>query len=115
LAWTQVPGATGYRVWRSTTSGTYGPTALRSTIVGGAVVSFIDDGAALSSGTDPTANTSGGAGPAYGTPPALGLPPLSLGTIPIGKQVFFWVNRVIPGATAEAGNDRIAFVTFVEL
>jgi hypothetical protein len=115
LGWTQVAGATGYRVWRSTASGVYGPTALRATIAGGAVVSHIDNGAALSSGTIPTANTSGGAGPAYGTPPTLDLPPLSLGSIPIGQQVFFWVNRVIPGATAEAGNDRIAFVKFAEL
>jgi hypothetical protein len=219
LAWTQVAGATGYRVWRSTTSGTYGPTALRTTIVGGAVVTFVDNGAALSSGTIPTANTSGGwlvtptlgvtadggvwsgtgvkywrvvavdatavelaasleasinvndttkrvtltwpavtgaagylvyrsvtsglylaalratlgavtsyidngaatgtgdhtDGPSYGSPPTLDLPPLSLGQIAIGQQVFFWVNRVIPGATAEAGNDRIAFVKFVEL
>lgn len=115
LGWTQVTGATGYRVWRSTTSGVYGATALRTTIVGGATITFIDNGAALSAGTIPTANTSGGAGPAYGTPPTLDLPPLSLGSVPIGKQIFFWVNRVIPGATAEVGNDRIAFVTFTEL
>jgi hypothetical protein len=219
LTWTQTPGATGYRVWRSTTSGTYGPTALRTTIVGGGTVTFIDNGAALSSGTIPTANTSGGwlvsptlgatadggvwsgtgvkfwrvvaidatavqlaasleasinvddttkrvtltwpavtgaagylvyrsvtsevylaalrttlgavtsfidngaatgagdhtDGPSYGSPPTLDLPPLSLGEIAIGEQVFFWVNRVIPGATAEAGNDRIAFVKFAEL
>jgi hypothetical protein len=219
LTWTQTPGATGYRVWRSGTSGTYSPTALRTTIGSGATVSFIDNGAALSAGTIPTTNTSGGwvlgavlglaatggvwsgtgvkywrvvaldstgvelaatqeasvnvdnttkrvtlawntvtgataylvyrsttselyvaalvatlgavntyfdtgtatgagdhtTGPSYGIPPTLDLPPLSLGAIPIGAQVFFWVNRVIPGATAEVGNDRIAFVKFTEL
>jgi hypothetical protein len=219
LAWTQVPGATGYRIWRSATAGTYTPTALRTTIGSGATVTFIDNGAALSAGTIPIVNTSGGwlltptlgaaadggiwsgtglkywrvvaldttgvelaasleasinvdnttkrvtlawsavtgataylvyrsttsalyvaalrttlgavtsfidngaatgagdhtTGPSYGIPPMLDLPPLSLGTIPIGKQIFFWVNRVIPGATAEVGNDRIAFVKFAEL
>lgn len=115
LTWMQVAGATGYRVWRSGTSGTYTPTALRTTIGSGATVTFIDNGAALSAGTIPTANTSGGVGPTYGTPPTLDLPPLSLGEIEIGQQVFFWVNRVIPGATAEVGNDRIAFVKFSEL
>lgn len=219
LTWTQVTGATGYRVWRSSISGVYGPNALRTTIVGGAVVSFVDDGTAPGAGSIPMVNTTGGwklaaslgppadggvwggtgarfwrvvaldatgvelaatleatvnvdvvtkrvtltwsavtgstsykvyrstasetyaaalratlgavttyiddgaatgtgdhlTGPSYGIPPTLGTAPLSLGQIPIGKQVFFWVNRVIPAATPEVGNDRIAFVKFAEL
>lgn len=217
LTWTQVTGASGYQVWRSTSSGVYGPTALRTTIVGGAVVSFIDNGTAPGAGTIPTVNTTGGwklgaslgapadggvwggtgarfwrvvaldatgvelaatleatvnvdvvtkrvtltwaavsgataykvyrstvsetyaaalrvtlgavttfiddgtatapgdhsTGPSYGIPPALGTAALSLGEIPIGKQIFFWVNRVIPAPAP--GEDLIAFVKFVEL
>lgn len=219
LTWTQVTGASGYRLWRSTTAGVYGPTALRTTIGSGATVTFVDDGTAPGAGTIPTVNTSGGwalgavlgvtadggiwsgtgirfwrvvavdaagvpiaatfeatlnvddttkrvtltwtsvaaaagylvyrstvsevyatalratlglvttfidngaatgagdytGGPSYGIPPAVGLGPLSLGQIPIGKQVFFWVNRVIPAPTPEVGNDRVALVKYVEL
>ena len=219
LTWTQVTGASGYRVWRSATSGIYGPTALRTTIVGGGVVSFIDNGTAPGAGSIPIVNTTGGwkltaalggagdggvwsgtgvrfwrmvaldatgveiaatleatvnvdvttkrvtltwaavsgataykvyrstasenyaaalratlgavttfiddgtatgpgdhlTGPSYGLPVTLGTAPLSLGQIPIGKQVFFWVNRVIPAPTPEIGNDRLAFVKFAEL
>lgn len=60
IAWLQVTGAAGYRVWRSTASGVYGPTALVEDVVGGAVLSYIDDGTAAGAGTIPTVNTSGG-------------------------------------------------------
>lgn len=60
LSWTQVPGATGYKLYRTATPGTYGATTLRTTIVGGATVSFIDDGSATITGTLPTANTTAG-------------------------------------------------------
>jgi hypothetical protein len=219
LAWTEIPGATGYRVWRSLTSGAYGPTALVATIGSGAVTTYVDDGTAPGAGTIPTVNTTGGwalgatlgaaadggiwggtgprfwrvvaidedgipiaatlevtlnvdditkrvtlswdavdaaagylvyrsddseiyaaalratlgevttyvdngaatgagdytAGPSYGIPPALGLGPLNIGTLPRGKQVFFWVDRVIDAATPEIGNDRKAFTKYVEL
>jgi hypothetical protein len=105
LTWAAVSGATAYKVYRSTSSEVYAA-ALRATL--GAVTTYIDDGAATGAGDHTT-------GPSYGIPPALALPPLSLGQIPIGKQVFFWVNRVIPAATPEVGNDRLAFVKFAEL
>ncbi len=105
LTWSAVTGATNYKVYRSTVSETYAA-ALRATL--GAVTTFIDDGTATGAGDHLT-------GPSYGIPPVVGTAPLSLGQIPIGKQVFFWVNRVIPGATPEVGNDRIAFVKIAEL
>lgn len=216
IAWLQVAGASGYRVWRSTTSGVYGPSALVADVVGGAVLSYVDDGTAAGAGTIPTVNTTGGwalgavlgaaadggvwsgtgakfwrvvavadgvpiaatleatvtvddttkrvtltwaavsgaagylvyrstvsetyaaalratlgavttyiddgaatgpgdftGGPSYGIPPAMGLGPLSLGEIPSGKQVFFWVDREIAAASPTA--DVIAALEFVEL
>lgn len=60
LSWTQVPSATGYKIYRTAVPGTYGASTLRTTIVSGATVSFVDDGSATSTGTLPTANTTGG-------------------------------------------------------
>lgn len=60
LSWTQVPSATGYKIYRTATPGTYGASTLRTTIGAGATVSFVDDGSATSTGTLPTANTTGG-------------------------------------------------------
>lgn len=217
VAWLQVAGADGYRVWRSTASGVYGPNALVADVVGGAVLSYVDDGTAAGAGTIPTVNTTGGwalgaalgvtadggvwsgtgakfwrvvavdadgvviaatleatvtvddntkrvtltwtavaaaagylvyrsevsetyaaalratlglvttfiddgaatgagdftGGPSYGIPPALGLGPLSLGEIPRGKQIFYWVDRDIAAASPTA--DVLAAVEFVEL
>lgn len=221
VAWAEIPGADDYRVWRSPTSGVYGPSALVGSTGSGAVTSFVDDGDTLSAGTIPTVNTTGGwfleatlgaggdggiwsgtgvnfwrvvavdadgipiaatleisvdvdvttkrvtlewdpvddaagylvyrststevyaaalratlgdvttyidnggatgagdftGGPSYGIPPSLepGLGPLNIGTLDRGKQVFFWVDREIEAATPESGNDRNAFVKYVEL
>lgn len=60
LSWTQTPGATGYRIYRTPTPGTYGASTLLTTIGAGATVTFNDDGAATSTGTPPTSNTTGG-------------------------------------------------------
>lgn len=60
VAWTQTPNATGYRVYRTSTPGTYGATTLRATIGSGATVSFLDDGSATTTGTPPTRNTTAG-------------------------------------------------------
>ena len=60
LSWTQVTGATGYRLYRTDTPGTYGASSLRSAIAGGATVTFVDDGTATITGTLPTTNTTGG-------------------------------------------------------
>jgi hypothetical protein len=60
IAWAEIAGADGYRVWRSTVSGVYGPDALVADVVGGAVTTYIDDGTAAGAGTIPTVNTTGG-------------------------------------------------------
>lgn len=60
LTWTQVPGANGYFIYRTPTPGTYGASTLVTTIGSGATVSYNDDGAATSSGTPKTRNTTGG-------------------------------------------------------
>lgn len=60
LSWTQVPGATGYKIYRTPTPGTYGVSTLLATIGSGATVSYTDTGTATTSGTIPTTNTTGG-------------------------------------------------------
>ncbi len=57
ISWTQVPGATGYKVYRSTTSGTYGSSSLLTSITNGTTVSYTDTGSATATGTPPTAPT----------------------------------------------------------
>ena len=113
LTWAAVAGATGYKVYRSATSGVYTTPALRATL--GAVTTYDDEGAAVGAGALPSANTTGGAAPDYGTPPSgWGVGPLAVGTLAIGRQWFYWANRVVPGGTPEAGNDRISDRVFTE-
>jgi len=113
LTWAAVAGATGYKVYRSATSGVYTTPALRATL--GAVTTYDDDGSAVGAGALPSANTTGGAAPDYGTPPSgWGVGPLAVGTLAIGRQWFYWANRVVPGGTPEAGNDRISDRVFTE-
>jgi len=113
LTWAAVAGATGYKVYRSATSGVYTTPALRATL--GAVTTYDDDGSAVGAGALPSANTTGGAAPDYGTPPSgWGVGPLAVGTLAIGRQWFYWANRVVPGGTPEAGNDRLSDRIFEE-
>jgi len=113
LTWAAVAGATGYKVYRSATSGVYTTPALRATL--GAVTTYDDEGAAVGAGALPSANTTGGAAPDYGTPPSgWGVGPLAVGTLAIGRQWFYWANRVVPGGTPEAGNDRLSDRIFEE-
>jgi hypothetical protein len=60
LTWTQTPGATGYRIYRTPTPGAYGASTLLTTIGSGATTSYNDDGAATTLGTLTTTNTTGG-------------------------------------------------------
>jgi hypothetical protein len=54
--WTQVPGATGYKLYRSTTSGVYGASSLLTTIGAGTTLTYTDTGSATGAGTPPGAN-----------------------------------------------------------
>lgn len=114
LTWNTVVAATGYRIYRTTTAGSYPTPSLRTTIASGSTNTFVDDGAATTTGALPTTNTTGGAAPNYGTAPALGTGSLAIGTLKIGQQFVYWVNRVVPGGTAESGNPRLATIDFVE-
>jgi len=106
LAWTAVPGATSYRIYRSTTSGSYATPKLVATVADPGV-SYTDDGSAVTSGAPPADNTSGGTGPAYGTPPTgYQETPLVVGGLPVGKAVFYWVRADVPLGTSSTGNPR---------
>jgi hypothetical protein len=112
--WPQIASATGYKLYRSATAGTYGASSLRTTISGGATLTYTDNGDACSAGTPPVANTTGGAAPAYGTPPTLGTANLTIGVLKAGQFSCYWLNRVIPGGTTSAENPRQAILRFSE-
>ncbi len=114
ISWTPVAGATGYKLFRSTAAGSYGATSLRANIAGGSSNQYVDDGGNLSAGTPPSTNTTGGAAPNYGTPPTLGTSPLTIPSLAIGQEWFYWVNRVVPGGTSDAGNPRQSLRQFTE-
>src|SRR3990167_5244186 len=57
LSWANVVGATGYKVYRSTTTDVYTPTALLATITSGSTLTYVDSGGSLSAGAVPGANT----------------------------------------------------------
>lgn len=57
LAWAQVTGTTGYKVYRSTTAGVYGATSLVTTITSGSTLTYNDTGTALTAGTPPGTST----------------------------------------------------------
>jgi hypothetical protein len=110
VSWTAIPGAATYKVYRSTASAIYTTPALVATITA-PTVSYIDTGTATVAG-QLTASAS------YGTPPAagsFGTAALVAGTsVAINQTVFYWVNRVVPAATPEAGNPRLALTVVKE-
>jgi len=114
ISWTPVTGATGYKVFRSTSPGVYGASSLRANVAGGGSNQYIDDGGSLSAGTPVTANTTGGAAPNYGTAPSLTAGPITIGNVAIGQEYFYWANRVVAGGTAETGNPRLSLREFRE-
>lgn len=57
LNWTQVLGATGYKIYRNTTNSFTAGSLLRTTITNGTTVAFTDTGAATTAGLPPTAPT----------------------------------------------------------
>lgn len=114
LTWTALPGATGYKIYRSTTTGSYGASSLLTTIGSGLTVTYTDTGTATSSGTLPSVNTTGGAGPTYGTPPSLGSSAIAIGTLEIGRQWIYWVGITVGASATETGNPRSSYRRFRE-
>lgn len=118
-AWQQVTGATGYRLYRSTTPGTYTTPALianEATLAGAGTVQFIDNGSTPAAGTPLSVNTTAGAAPTYGTPPAmaaLGIADVTLGALAVGRWSFIWVGRVVAPATTALGNKRFGAIEVV--
>lgn len=56
VSWAAVTGATGYRIYRGTAAGIYD-----GYVEVGAVTSYVDTGSALTAGSPPASNTTGGA------------------------------------------------------
>lgn len=115
VSWQAVPGATGYKLYRSTSSGSFLTPSLVATLGSGAT-SYSDTGSAVSAGAPPPDNTTGGAAPAYGTPPVtFQTTPLVIGTLPIGKTIFYWARKVVPLGTTSTGNTRKTILEPVEV
>ena len=119
--WVQTPGATGYEVHRTDTPGTYGASTFVALISSGATITYVDNGGATSSGSVPTVNTTGGAGPTYGTPPVDGafdqtdkVIAVAPDGLAVGQQWFYWAQIRVPAATSEVGNRRTLNVAPVE-
>lgn len=114
LVWTQISGATGYKLYRSLTSGVYGASSLRATIIGASTVTYTDDGSGLSSGTVPSDNTTGGVAPIYGAVPTLDILAILFGNIAVGEQRFYWANRIVAAGVSEIANTRQTYLRFEE-
>jgi len=115
VSWDEISGASGYRLYRSTTAGTYGASSkVGSDITPGSTTSVEDSGSATGTGTPATTNTTGGVGPNYGTAPALGVIAVAVGTVEIGRMVFYWVNRVASAGMVNEGNPRLWDIEIAE-
>lgn len=113
--WEPVTGADDYRVYLTPTPGTYGATSLRATVTAPTTQLNMTGNGGLASGTPPSANTTGGAAPDYGTEPAVFT--TAARTVPAlaeGQMWPYWVKRVVPLGTPEAGNDRTADLEYLE-
>jgi hypothetical protein len=115
-SWTEVPGATGYRVYRTSIPGAYGDTCLIAELSGSTSTSFVDDGSAPTTGTPPSVNTSGGVdAPNYGTPPdTFSTEAVVMGALASGQMGFLWILRVSPSVIDPRGNPRLAAIEGLE-
>jgi len=104
LSWAQVPSATGYKIYRTATPGTYGATTLLTTIGSGATITFSDTGAATTTGTPPSANTTGG----WAATAALGAP--ASGGVWPSTGIRFWRVIARNAAGTELANSLEATV-----
>lgn len=113
LTWTEPAGATGYKIYRSGTTGTFGATSFLITL--GITDTYIDDGSiALTTGAPPIANTTAGPAPNYGTAPTLSGDPITIGAMAIGQQFAYWTNWDVPFGIDERSNPRNIRINFKE-
>jgi hypothetical protein len=106
VAWTAMPAASGFRVYRND--------LLIASVAGGGSTGYTDDGSAAIGGAPPTTNTTAGDAPNYGSYPALGPGPGVLGALALGQWKFFWITRVVPSGADDTLNARTAAIDIVE-
>jgi hypothetical protein len=104
LSWTQVQGATGYKVYRGTSAG--GESALITTIGSGSTVTYTDTGTAGSAGTPPVVNN------AFITAPSgLGVTPsASGGTLPT-STAYWKITALTAAGESTVSNEVTANLT----
>lgn len=102
-----------FKVYLTTTPGTYGATTLVSGAVSSPTVTKSLTAPTVGAGTPAVVNTTGGAGPDYGTPPvdaAFGTADLTIASAPaglmVGQQWFCYYIERLPAAATSLGNKR---------
>jgi len=117
LGWNVVSAADGYKIYRGTSSGAFGSTALLATINNPIATGFTDTGTATSAGSVPTANTTAGSSPNFGTIPADGAfaqTPIVFGDLALGEEFFIWLRADVPAGITDDGNSRRALIEIEE-
>jgi len=114
LTWSVPTGATGYKIYRSQTAGSYATPALVATISSGSINTYVDDGTATTTGAPAVENTTGGAAPNYGSPLALGQSPVVFGHVAPYQKVIYWVEWILPISATEDENPRRVSVKISE-
>jgi hypothetical protein len=114
VSWQARAGATGYRLYRTDTPGTFGPSSLAASL-GAEATSHLDGGAATTAGFPPVANTTGGGAPAFGAAPPLGTAPITTPALAVGDWAFIWVGRVVPPEASAITNPRRAALVVTEV
>ena len=104
LTWTQVQGATGYKIYRGTTTG--GENALITTIGSGSTVTYTDTGTAGSAGSPPVANNA-----TITAPVGLGVTGSTTGgTLPAATD-YWTVTALTAGGETVSSNEVNATLT----
>lgn len=106
VSWLAFTGASYYQPYRSALTGVYtSPAAVGGTT---AALTIIDTGLATGTGSLTVLAS-------YGVPPSVfGTAAILVGDVAIRQQVFYWLVRVVPAGTPEAGNPRLAQISIEE-
>ena len=110
LSWTAVSGATGYKIYRTTTSGTYTTPALITIITSGATVSYTDILATPSAGAPPASDSTGSRLGIGTTSPTAALHLKAGTTVPSTAPLKFTSGSLL--TTAETGTVEFLTDTF---
>lgn len=115
LDWLVPVNALYFKIYRSTTSGSFEDPCFLTQTINGSINSFVDDGStSVSSGAPAIENTTAGNSPNYGTSPTLSSASISIGNMAVNQKFVYWTDWVIPAGVTESLNNRIARIHIFE-